>query len=132
MSKTSQNRIIVAIGLACVVVYAPALLASARRCEATGGVWTRSLLDGGLVCVKKRGVIPLEGDKMTDHTVTFRVTAAQAAALLEVMRRINPMDVPQLLNDPNKRELFRTGGSQLRVALRDVVEPGWRDEPDAP
>jgi len=35
MSKTPQNWIIVAIGLACVVVYAPALLASARRCEAT-------------------------------------------------------------------------------------------------
>jgi len=80
------------------------------------------------VCVKKRGVIPLEGDKMTDHTVTFRVTAP----LPEVMRSINPIDVPQLLNDPNKRELFRTGSSQLRVALRDVVEPGWRDEPDAP
>jgi hypothetical protein len=54
MSKTPQNRVIVAIGLAYVVVYAPALLASARRCEATDGVWTRSLLNGGLVCVKKK------------------------------------------------------------------------------
>jgi hypothetical protein len=65
---------------------------------------------------------------MTDHTIKFSVTAEQAEALLTVLRHINPMDLPQLLGDPGKRELFRAASSQLRVALRDAVEPGWREK----
>jgi hypothetical protein len=53
-------RFLAVIALACVVVYASTLLASAHKCEDSGGVWVRSKLDGGWVCVKPPGKIPME------------------------------------------------------------------------
>jgi hypothetical protein len=54
MSKTPQNWIVV--GLTCVVVIAPTLLASAGNCEQRGGILVGGAL-GGWVCVKKKAVI---------------------------------------------------------------------------
>jgi hypothetical protein len=56
-----MTRIIAAIALGCVVVYAPMLLRSARTCQGRGGVLVPDKL-GGQVCVKKKGIIPLPGD----------------------------------------------------------------------
>jgi hypothetical protein len=51
-------RVLITIGLVCVIVYAPTLLASERDCYKRGGVLKPSPL-GGLVCMKKPGRIPL-------------------------------------------------------------------------
>jgi hypothetical protein len=44
-----MTRIVAAIALACVVVFARTLLSSARSCEQRGGVLVRGLF-GGMVC----------------------------------------------------------------------------------
>ena len=51
-----MTPIVAAIGLACVVVYAPTLLASARSCEQRGGVLVFCKL-GGILCVVKKKVM---------------------------------------------------------------------------
>ena len=38
----------------------------------------------------------------------------------------------QILADGAEVAHFKVASEKLRVALRDVLEPGWRDEPDAP
>ena len=52
----SKTRIVAAIALACVVVYAPTLLSSARSCEQMGGVLVWGKL-GGMLCVVKKKVM---------------------------------------------------------------------------
>jgi hypothetical protein len=51
-----MTRIVAAIALTCVIVFAPTLLSSARSCEQRGGVLVRGEL-GGWVCAKKKAVI---------------------------------------------------------------------------
>lgn len=65
---------------------------------------------------------------MREHSIIFTVGEGQAAALLKFLRRVGPKEVAQLLDRPDEWEPFNTASERLRLALRDVVEPGWRKE----
>jgi hypothetical protein len=59
--------------------------------------------------------------------ITVKLSEAQAAALLKFLRLHSPLGVKDLL-DPSEVEQFSQASEQVRMALRDVVEPGWRDD----
>jgi len=63
---------------------------------------------------------------VTEHKITFYVNTAEATALLTVLRRIGPDEIAQL---PEGIEwlTFDKASGNLRIALRDVVEPNWRE-----
>ena len=64
---------------------------------------------------------------MTEHKITFYVNATEATALLTVLRRIGPNEIAQL-HEGIEWLTFDKASGNLRVALRDVVEPNWREE----
>ena len=55
--------------------------------------------------------------------ITIELDQEQAIALLAVMRRIGPSEVA-LLHDGIEWATFDSARERLRIALRDVVEPG--------
>jgi hypothetical protein len=57
--------------------------------------------------------------------IEIDLTKEQAAALLEFLRRIDPAEVRHRRIDV---ETFIAASIPLRMALRDVVEPGWREK----
>ena len=50
-------------------------------------------------------------------TIEFTLSRAEATALLLFLRRLNPPDKD-----------FERASEFLRVALRDALEPSWRNE----
>ena len=64
---------------------------------------------------------------MTEHRITFYVNTAEATALLTVLRRIGPNEIAQL-HEGIEWLTFDKACGNLRIALRDVVEPNWREE----
>ena len=59
--------------------------------------------------------------------ITFRVTAAEASALLRFLRRISRDEVKEVLDFDYQEREFDAASERLRVALRDKLEPGWRE-----
>jgi hypothetical protein len=59
--------------------------------------------------------------------LTFELERDQAEALLEVLRRLRPSAIPQL-HEGIEWPTFEKASTELRVALRDAIEPGWREE----
>ena len=60
---------------------------------------------------------------MTDRTITFRASTAQAKALLRFLRRIDP-EAPKRLLDREEVEACEIAGELLRMALRHAIELG--------
>ena len=63
---------------------------------------------------------------MTEHKITFYVNTAEATALLTVLRRIGPDEIAQLPESIDWLTFDKASGN-LRIGLRDVVEPNWRE-----
>ena len=63
----------------------------------------------------------------TERAITFYVDTPGAEALLTVLRRIGPSDIA-MLDEGIEWETFDRANTQLRTALRDIVEPSWRQE----
>jgi hypothetical protein len=63
----------------------------------------------------------------TERAITFYVDTPGAEALLTVLRRIGPSDIA-MLHEGFEWATFHKVSTQLRSALRDIVEPGWREE----
>ena len=63
----------------------------------------------------------------TERAITFYVDTPGAEALLTVLRRIGPSDIA-MLHEGIEWATFHKVSTQLRSALRDIVEPGWREE----
>ena len=57
--------------------------------------------------------------------ISIDLTREQATALLTFLRRIEKEAVRTTL-DPSEVKPYVEASERLRVALRDVVEPGWR------
>jgi hypothetical protein len=64
---------------------------------------------------------------MAKHTIKFEVDTEGATALLTFLRRLSPPDIG-LLHRGVEWATFDKAATQLRVALRDVIEPGWREK----
>ena len=61
--------------------------------------------------------------------IQFEIDHDQAEALLSVLRRIGPSEVA-MLHEGVEWPAFDKACTKLRTALRDVVEPGWREIED--
>jgi hypothetical protein len=62
--------------------------------------------------------------------ITIELDRDQAEALLTVLRRIGPSEVA-MLHEGVEWAAFDKASERLHVALRHVIDPGWREEPDA-
>jgi hypothetical protein len=79
-------------------------------------------------------VVQASGCRQTSHReglkvamkITVELDQEQATALLAVLRRIGPSEVA-LLHEGIEWATFDTARERLRIALRDVVEPGSRE-----
>jgi hypothetical protein len=60
--------------------------------------------------------------------ISVELDREQAKALLMLLRRIGPDEVRLRCADVDVRA-FEMGSERLRIALRGVVEPSWRDKP---
>jgi hypothetical protein len=56
--------------------------------------------------------------------ITMELDRDQAEALLTVLRRIGPSEIA-MLHEGIEWPTFDAADTKLRVALREVVEPGW-------
>jgi hypothetical protein len=63
---------------------------------------------------------------MKTHKIAFAADTEEAEALLRVLRGIGRREIEMLPTDI-PWEIFNAGCTRLRTALRDVVEPGWRE-----
>ena len=59
--------------------------------------------------------------------ISLDLSQEEATALLMVLRRIGPSEVAQL-HEGIEWPTFDKASEKLRVALRDVMEPGWREQ----
>ena len=57
--------------------------------------------------------------------ITVELSKEEATALLTFLRRVNAKDVSGF-----DWPVFDRACTVLRIALRDVVEPGWRENED--
>jgi hypothetical protein len=64
----------------------------------------------------------------TERAITFYVDTPGAEALLTVLRRIGPNEIAMLHDEGIEWATFDKASTRLRTALRDLVEPGWREE----
>jgi hypothetical protein len=42
--------------------------------------------------------------------------------------RCSPRELEELLDDASEAQIFNAASDRLRVVLRDVAEPGWRED----
>jgi hypothetical protein len=64
---------------------------------------------------------------MTDsRKVTVELTTEEAWALLRFLLVVPP--VPSIRENRELDAAYEEASLKMRIALRDVVEPGWRDE----
>jgi len=64
--------------------------------------------------------------------IPLELNEAEAWVLLRFLRLMDFGVPEQTLADRTEVAHFKEASEKLRVALRDVLEPGWRDEPDTP
>jgi len=64
--------------------------------------------------------------------ITVELDRDQAEILMKLLRRLDPREPEELLDDAGEAQVFSVTSDRLRVLLRDVVEPVWRNEPDKP
>jgi hypothetical protein len=55
--------------------------------------------------------------------ITVELEHEEATALLTVLRRIGPSEIAML-----QWPTYDKASEKLRVALRDVIEPGWAEK----
>jgi len=59
--------------------------------------------------------------------ITVELEQEEATALLTVLRRIGPSEVA-MLHEGVEWPVYDKASEKLRVALRDVIEPGWTEK----
>ena len=59
--------------------------------------------------------------------ITVELEHEEATALLTVLRRIGPSEVA-MLHEGVEWPTYDKASEKLRVALRDVIEPGWAEK----
>jgi hypothetical protein len=60
------------------------------------------------------------------HKVTVELSTEEAWALLRFLLIVPP--VPSIREDRELDAAYKEASLKVRIALRDAVEPGWRDE----
>ena len=60
---------------------------------------------------------------------TFDLDEEQAFALLRFLYDVRPSEIAQF-REGIEWAVFDKACAELRMALRDGIEPGWRDEPE--
>jgi hypothetical protein len=63
--------------------------------------------------------------------ITVDLDEEQTIALLTFLRRVGPSEIA-MLHEGIEWAVFDAACTELRVALRDSLEPGWREESDTP
>jgi len=63
--------------------------------------------------------------------ITVDLDEEQAIALLTYLRRVGPSEIA-MLHEGIEWAVIDAACTELRAALRDCLEPGWREDSDAP